>query len=85
MESVSKGLNIRVVEHDGKQAIAMFLYDIEQMILLSPESAKMIAFHLVNCADFVEPPFQNSGSPTGFFAAYNASRMRPNRRNDRTS
>ena len=56
------GIEIKVIDWangDG-QEIAVHFLDLNQMITLSPEGARNFAFRLMECADFVEPPFTDS-------------------------
>jgi hypothetical protein len=56
------GIEIKVIDWaDGNEReIAVHFLDLNQMITLSPEGARNFAFRLMECADFVEPPFTDS-------------------------
>jgi hypothetical protein len=52
------GISIKVLDwKDGHKDIALYFEDFDQMVTLSPTNAKEMAFLLVQCADFIEPPF----------------------------
>jgi hypothetical protein len=61
-EKPTSGIEVSVIDYQGRRSIACTLYDLNQMVLLTPQAAKEMAFLLVKCADFVEPPFDEGPS-----------------------
>ena len=56
-----KTVEINAVElTNGEREVAIFIPGIDSMILLSPNAARMMAFRLVECADFIQPPFDEN-------------------------
>lgn len=59
MNEIRTGININVVEEtDGTRNVAIHFHDLQRMVVITPESARQIAFLLMECADFVNPPFE---------------------------
>jgi hypothetical protein len=53
-----KAVEITVVEWpNGEREVAIFLPELDQMISLSAEGARMMAFRLMECSDYLVPPF----------------------------
>ena len=68
MESQT-GIEVQVVDwNNGAREVAIHFKDLGQMLTLNAEGARSLAFLLMECADFIEPPF-NSDSPTPVEAA----------------
>jgi hypothetical protein len=54
----SKGIAVNVIQtSSGRQAVAISMPDFDQMLVLTPESSRDLAFLLVRCADYINPPF----------------------------
>ena len=55
------GIEVQVVNwHNGEpQEVAIHFIDLDKMLTLTPEAARNFAFCLMQCADFIEPPFQD--------------------------
>lgn len=53
------GIEIQVINWNNGQPleVAVSLLDFDQMITLSPAAARDFAFHLMQCADKIDPPF----------------------------
>jgi hypothetical protein len=52
------GVQVKVIQWtDGREEIALHIYDLDQMVTFSAESARHLAFLLMECADHIEPPF----------------------------
>jgi hypothetical protein len=72
----NSGLEVKVVDwSDGNREVAIYFLDFNQMITLSVESARTLAFLLTECSDFIQPPFNISDTdPTNetesFFGPY---------------
>jgi hypothetical protein len=54
-------IEINVVDwkNGSGQEVSILFRDINHMITISSESAKTLAFMLMECADFIDPPFKN--------------------------
>lgn len=55
------GVEVQVVNwHNGEpQEVAIHFIDLNKMLTFSAEGARHFAFCLMQCADFIEPPFQD--------------------------
>ena len=52
------GIEVQVVSwNDGSRDVAIYFCDFNQMLTLNPDGARRMAFLLMECADFLEPPF----------------------------
>jgi hypothetical protein len=58
-EDKKTGIEVNVVDwKDGNpREVAIHFRDFDQMITMNAEGARSLAFLLVECADFIEPPF----------------------------
>jgi len=65
----TKGIAINVIDwKDGREPeVALLILDSDQMVTISAESARLMAFSLMTCADIIEPPFVDEPS---FFGDY---------------
>lgn len=56
-----KRVEINVVDwKNGVREVSLHFPDFDQMLTISPEGARYMAFRLMECADFIEPPFGGS-------------------------
>jgi hypothetical protein len=52
------GIEVNVVDwNNGAREVAVHFKDLGQMLTLNAEGARSLAFCLMECADFIEPPF----------------------------
>lgn len=52
------GIEVNVIDwNDGNRQVAVNFLDFNQMITFTAEGARNFAFRLMECADFLEPPF----------------------------
>ena len=73
------GIEVSVVDwNNGSREVAIHFKDFGQMLTLNAEGARNMAFLLMECADFIEPPFVESAPPTtdesefpSIFGSYN--------------
>lgn len=57
MESQT-GIEVTVIEwKNGEREIAIHLKDLEKLVTISAASARDLSFLLMECADFINPPF----------------------------
>ena len=66
------GIEVNVVDWDGSgQEVAIHFKDLGQLLTLNAEGARSLAFLLMECADFIEPPFKDSepASDESFFGS----------------
>jgi len=57
------GIEVQVVDwNNGAREVAVHFKDLGQMLTLNAEGARSLAFLLMECADFIEPPFTDSPS-----------------------
>jgi len=55
------GLEIKIIEWpDQSRHVAVHFLVIDQMVTMNAESAKHLAFLLMQCADFIDPPFSDA-------------------------
>jgi hypothetical protein len=61
MESHKESISVSVVNWNDEtgQAVSVFLRDLDIAFALTPEGARHLAFLLMECADYMEPPFQD--------------------------
>jgi hypothetical protein len=45
----------------GNRNVAVYFVDLNQMVTMEAESARTFAFALMECADYLEPPFAEPG------------------------
>ena len=69
------GIEVNVVDWDGSgQEVAIHFKDLGQLLTLNAEGARSLAFLLMECADFIEPPFktdpESAESSESFFGPY---------------
>jgi hypothetical protein len=58
------GIEVQVVDwNTGAREVAIHFKDLGQLLTLDAEGARSLAFLLMECADFIEPPF-DSERPT---------------------
>lgn len=58
MSEQKSGIEVQVIDWgDGRREVAIHFMDFNQMLTLNPEGARTFAFKLMECADFLEPPF----------------------------
>lgn len=59
MDSSSRtGIEVNVIDwNNGSREVAIHFKDLNQMVTLNAESARNLSFVLMECADFLEPPF----------------------------
>lgn len=55
----STDIEIHVIKyHNGSpQQVALYFKSLDQLITVDPDSARSLAFCLMECADFIQPPF----------------------------
>ena len=60
------GVEINVVDwDDGEgQEVAIQLKDLNQLMTISADGARQMAFMLMECADFIDPPFGEGSENT---------------------
>jgi hypothetical protein len=54
------GIEVNVVDCNNARAVAIHFKDLGQMLIINAESARILSFCLMECADFIEPPFTES-------------------------
>lgn len=66
------GLEVNVVQwQDGRREVAINFKDFNQLITLDAEGAKHLAFMLMECADFLQPPFsEDTEESIAIFGSY---------------
>ena len=58
MAESQTGIEVNVVDwNNGAREVAVHFKDLGQMLTLNAEGARSLAFCLMECADFIEPPF----------------------------
>lgn len=58
------GIEVQVVDwNTGAREVAIHFKDLGQLLTLNAEGARALAFLLMECADFIEPPF-SGGEPS---------------------
>jgi hypothetical protein len=58
MAEIPTGIEVQVISwNDGSRDVAIYFRDFNQMLTLNPDGARRMAFLLMECADFLEPPF----------------------------
>ena len=56
------GIEVQVIDwKNGSREVAIYFRDFNQMLTLNPEGARRMAFILMECADYLEPPFAEPG------------------------
>jgi hypothetical protein len=60
------GVEVSVIDWKNGEPyqVAVHFKDLGQMLTLSADGARSLAFLLMECADFVEPPFTGNEDPT---------------------
>ena len=59
--SSKQSIEINVIDwKNGQRHVAIFIPELDQMVAITAESARTMAFHLMECADFIEPPFKDT-------------------------
>jgi hypothetical protein len=62
VQEQKSGIEVNVVDWgDGRRNVAVYLVDLNQMVVMDATSARTFAFSLMECADFLEPPFSEPG------------------------
>ena len=58
MEETPTGIEVQVVDwNTGAREVAIHFKDLGQLLTLNADGARNLAFLLMECADFIEPPF----------------------------
>lgn len=58
MSEQKSGIEVKVIDWGNDQReVAIHFLDLNQMLTLNPAGARTFAFRLMECADFLEPPF----------------------------
>lgn len=73
MSEQKSGIEVQVIDWgDGRREVAIHFMDFNQMLTLDPEGARNFAFRLMECADFLEPPFGEAPNEESerFFGPY---------------
>ncbi len=61
----SSGVQVNVLEwKDGTREVGVYLKAFDQMISVDANGARNLAFLLMECADFIEPPFETRATQT---------------------
>ena len=59
-----KRVEINVIDwKNGTRDVALFFPDFDQMLAIPAEGARYMAFRLMECADFIDPPFGEPSVP----------------------
>lgn len=70
------GIEVQVVDwNTGAREVAIHFRDLGQLVTLNAEGARSLAFLLMECADFIKPPFdgesgEESSESEEFFGPY---------------
>ncbi len=59
MEDNIDRIEIKVIELNEQQQVAIHIIEMNKMILLSYDNARSLAFKLMECADFIDEPFKS--------------------------
>lgn len=61
MQAQNTGVTVQVIDWKNGDApeVAIEFKDLDQMLTINAASARELAFLLLKCADFIEPPFQD--------------------------
>ena len=58
------GIEVQVVDwNTGAREVAIHFKDLGQLLTINAEGARSLAFLLMECADFIEPPFTDGAPP----------------------
>jgi hypothetical protein len=58
------GIEVQVIDwKNGPREVAVHFKDLGQLLTLNADGARNLAFLLMECADFIEPPFNNTDEP----------------------
>ena len=64
VEETPTGIAVQVVDwNTGAREVALHFKDLGQLLTLNAEGARNLAFLLMECADFIEPPFSDEPPP----------------------
>ena len=64
MAESQTGIEVNVVDwNNGKREVCVHFKDLGQLVSLNAEGARAMAFCLMECADFIEPPFTDAPAP----------------------
>jgi hypothetical protein len=59
------GIEVQVVDwNNGAREVAIHFKDFGQLLTLNANGARNLAFMLMECADFIEPPFNSKSDST---------------------
>jgi hypothetical protein len=71
------GIEVQVIDwKEGPREVAIHFKDLGQLLTLNADGARNLAFLLMECADFIEPPFtpdasdESESDSISFFGPY---------------
>lgn len=72
MSSAKTGIEVNVIQWNNgtPREVAITFHDLDQMVTIKPDDARTLAFLLMECADHIQPPFEESQESKDIFGPY---------------